>query len=335
MSGSVKAGARNADISTVASVSVALCTYQGERFLAEQLESIAAQTLLPAEVVIGDDGSTDATVDIAARFAASAPFPVRIVENRATLGVAGNFSRAISRCEGSIVALADQDDVWMPAKLERLVAAIEARPEVGAAFSDAELVDGALRPLGRTMFDATRFTPRRQRRFRAGRGLDVLLARNVVCGATLAFRSSLRDLLLPVPTTGLHDMWLSTLLCAVTEVAVVAEPLVRYRQHGGNQVGAPAAGLRSKLTRRRTQGVVGDERAHYRAMVARLGAHPGRADRHAVDALEGKVRHLDVRYGLRHRRAVPVLHELVLGRYHRYSRGLESAGYDLFFREMG
>ena len=320
----------------VTDVSVALCTFQGERFLAEQLESIAAQTLPPAELVLCDDGSTDATLDIAVRFAATAPFPVRIFRNPANLGVAGNFSRAISLSHGSVLALADQDDVWMPTKLERLAAALDEQPGAGAAFSDAQLVDGCLRPLGRTMFDATRFTPPRRRRFRAGRALDVLLARNVVCGATLAFRSSLRDLLLPIPTTGLHDMWLSTLLAAVTELAVVDEPLVRYRQHAGNQVGANAVGLRSKLTRRRTQGVFGDELAHYRAMAARLEAQPqGAVEPHAIEALRRKVRHLEFRYGLPPHRALPVLHELTLGRYHRYSRGLESAGYDLFFRKAG
>ena len=314
-------------------VSVALCTFQGERHLAEQLESIASQTLLPVELVVCDDGSTDGTIELLERFSAGAPFPVRVHVNPTTLGVAANFSRAVSLCRGAVVALADQDDVWVPTKLEHLLAALDERPDAGAVFSDAELVDGSLRPLGRSMFDATRFSPRLQRHFGDGKGLDVLLARNVVCGATLAFRSSLRDVLLPIPATGLHDMWLSTLLCAVTEVAVVTEPLVLYRQHGANQVGAPAISLRSKLLRRRTQGVFGDEPAHYRGMLARLAAQPpGAVDPSAVEALERKVCHLEFRYGLPEHRAVPVLRELSLGRYHRYSRGLESAGYDLFFR---
>jgi glycosyltransferase involved in cell wall biosynthesis len=314
-------------------VSVALCTYQGERFLVEQLQSIAAQSLAPMEVVICDDGSTDGTAGVVTRFAASAPFPIRFYVNASRLGVGGNFSRAISLCEGSIIALADQDDVWAPRKLERLTATLDGRPEAGAAFSDAELVDGSLLTLRRNMFDAVGFTGRRRSRFSKGHALDVVLARSVVCGATLAFRSSLRDVLLPIPDTGLHDMWLSTLLCAVTEVAVVGEPLVRYRQHGANQVGAPAISLRSKLARRRTQGLFGDELAHYRGMVARLEAQPpGTVDSHALEILEHKVRHLEFRYGLSGHRTIPVIAELVRGRYHRYSRGLESAGYDLLFR---
>ncbi|HVL06285.1 MAG TPA: glycosyltransferase family 2 protein [Acidimicrobiales bacterium] len=314
-------------------VSVALCTFRGERFLAAQLESIAAQTVLPAEVVVCDDGSTDGTVDIVARFTADAPFPVRLHANPENLGVTANFAGAIARCRGAIIALADQDDVWAPEKLERLVAAFEDHPEAGAVFSDAELVDEALRPLGRTLFHATGFTAGRRRRFAAGHALDVLVARPVVCGATLTFRSSFRDLVLPIPGTGLHDIWIAGLLASVSEIVVLPEPLVRYRQHGANQVGAASRGLRAKLATRRRQGVLGDEIAHYRAMAERLRRAPaGRVDPHALRLLGRKVEHLEFRYGLPRHRVGAVLAELLRGRYHRYSRGLESAGYDLLFR---
>ena len=314
-------------------VSVALCTFHGERFLAVQLESIATQTVLPAEVVVCDDGSTDGTVEIVARFTAGVPFPVHLHVNPKNLGVTANFAGAIARCRGSIIALADQDDVWAPEKLERLVAAFEDHPEAGAVFSDAELVDEALRPLGRTLFEATRFTDGRRRRFAAGHALDVLVSRPVVCGATLTFRSSFRDLVLPIPGTGLHDIWIAGLLASVSEIVVLPEPLVRYRQHGANQVGAASRGLRAKLATRRRQGVLGDEIAHYRAMAERLRRAPaGRVDPHALRLLGRKVEHLEFRYGLPRHRVGAVLAELLRGRYHRYSRGLESAGYDLLFR---
>jgi glycosyltransferase involved in cell wall biosynthesis len=314
-------------------VSVALCTFQGERFLGAQLESVAAQTVLPAELVVCDDGSTDGTVDIVTRFAAGAPFPVRLHVNPANLGVTANFARVISLCRGSIIALADQDDVWAPDKLERQVAAFADHPRAGAVFSDAELVDKDLRPLGRTSFDVNHFTERRRRRFAEGHGLEVLVAQSVVCGATLAFRSSFRDLILPIPSTGLHDLWIAGLLSAVSDVVVLPVPLVRYRQHGGNQVGAAAMRRTARLATRRRQGVFGDEVGHYRAMADRLrrspaaGFHPD-----ALRLLDRKVEHLQFRYGLPRHRVVPVLGELLRGRYHRYSRGLESAGYDLLFR---
>lgn len=312
-------------------MSVALCTYQGERYLGGQLESIANQTLPPAEVVVCDDGSTDGTVDVVERFASRAPFPVRLHINPTNLGVTANFAHAIALCRGSIIALADQDDVWAPEKLERLVAAFHDHPGAGAVFSDAELVDDALRPLGRTLFEATRFTERRRRRFGAGHALEVLVAHSVVCGATLAFRSSLRDLVLPIPSTGLHDVWIASILASASTVVALPEPLVRYRQHGANQIGAAAQGPRAKLATRRRQGVFGDEAAHYRAMAERLRQAPGlHAD--ALRLLDRKIEHLQFRYGLPRHRVLAVLAELLRGRYHRYSRGLESAGYDLFFR---
>lgn len=100
------------------SVSVAIATYQGERFLRQQLDSIARQTVLPLEVVITDDQSSDATVAIAEEFGRSVPFPVRVYRNEARLGYGGNFFRAASLCEGEVIAFCDQDDVWLEHKLK-------------------------------------------------------------------------------------------------------------------------------------------------------------------------------------------------------------------------
>jgi glycosyltransferase involved in cell wall biosynthesis len=320
----------------VTSLSVALCTYNGAPFLAEQLDSLAAQTQLPDELVVCDDGSTDETVALLDDFAGRAPFPVRIHRNPARLGVAANFSQALTMCSGAMVALCDQDDVWMPERLERAVRLLDARPSVGAVFSDAALVDERVQPLGKSLFQATGFTPARRSRFGQGHELEVLLARPVVCGATMTLRAAYFGFLLPIPPTGLHDLWLSTLLSAVTTLVAIDEPLIRYRQHGSNQIGHPARGLRAKLAQRRTTGVFGDELAHYRAMAERLGNDPGAAGfDQAIDLLRQKVAHLEFRREVTKGDAIRVLKELTSGRYHRYSRGVESAGYDLVFGRGG
>src|SRR5579862_2176323 len=101
-------------------ISVAMCTFNGERFVSAQLESIATQSRPPDEVVICDDGSSDGTQEIVRKFALSSPFPIRFAVNPRNLGSTKNFEQAISRCEGAIVALADQDDVWYRYKLERI-----------------------------------------------------------------------------------------------------------------------------------------------------------------------------------------------------------------------
>src|SRR5687767_8613501 len=105
------------------SVSVALCSYNGAAYIAEQLRSIAEQTLLPEELVICDDGSSDSTVAIIRAFASEAPFKVLLFQNEQKLGVARNFQKALSLCTGDIIAMSDQDDVWMPIKLEKLCGA--------------------------------------------------------------------------------------------------------------------------------------------------------------------------------------------------------------------
>ena len=92
-------------------MSIALATFNGARFLAEQLASIATQTIVPDEIVVGDDGSSDATLDIIADFAATVPYPVHVERNPTRLGFGLNFLRILGRCAGGVIVLADQDDV--------------------------------------------------------------------------------------------------------------------------------------------------------------------------------------------------------------------------------
>src|SRR5437899_4187103 len=148
-----------------AMISVALCTYNGDRFLAEQLSSILNQERLPDELVLCDDRSMDATLAMARRFAEAAPFPMRIEANASNLGSTRNFAQAIELCRGDIVVLADQDDVWFPHKLAVLERALLDDPGAGFAFSDAEMVDEHLQPIGYKLWDALRFSQPERRCF--------------------------------------------------------------------------------------------------------------------------------------------------------------------------
>jgi glycosyltransferase involved in cell wall biosynthesis len=122
-------------------ISVALCTYNGERFLPQQLASIQQQTRLPDEVVVCDDRSTDRTVEMVRAFAASVSFPVRVIVNERNLGSAANFAQAIELCAGNLVALSDQDDIWYPIRLERSEQELTEHPEAGLVFSDGDIID--------------------------------------------------------------------------------------------------------------------------------------------------------------------------------------------------
>lgn len=126
------------------SVSVVVATFNGERFLAEQLDSIGRQTLTPFEVIISDDGSNDGTAEVVEQFAARAPCAVHFHRNERTLGYADNFLAAAKRASGNLIAFADQDDVWFPNKLERLVPEFD-DPDVVLCVSNVVMTDDHLR----------------------------------------------------------------------------------------------------------------------------------------------------------------------------------------------
>jgi glycosyltransferase involved in cell wall biosynthesis len=311
---------------------VVLCTYQGEQFLEEQLASIAAQTRLPDSLVIVDDHSRDATPAIARSFAARAPFPVRVVENEVNLGFIRNFERGISLAEGELIVLADQDDVWRETRLERIDRAFASSPASALVFSDAELVDAELRPLSCRLSDAIGFTPAMRRRARGGEVFELLIKGNIVTGATMAFRSEYRPLLLPLSDQVEHDAWIALLLSAVAPATFIEEPLLLYRQHAGNQIGARPLSLHERLERARSSRLDGLVRQRARNLEAleRLGTAPLPDERREM--LSQAIAHLDVRSRLpdgRAGRILPVLREIANGRYRRMSTGFASACRDL------
>jgi glycosyltransferase involved in cell wall biosynthesis len=214
-----------------------MCTYNGARYLREQLDSIAGQTRRPDELVVCDDGSTDQTLAILEGFAATAAFPVRIHVNRAPLGTPKNFERAIGLATGAAIALADQDDVWYPHKLERLEQELARSKGIGLVFSDADVVDDRLRPAGCRLSQALRAFERHRRLIARGRLFEALVRDNLVTGCTAAFRSDYKDLVIPVPAACAHDSWAALVIAAVADVARIDAPLLAYRQHAGNQSG--------------------------------------------------------------------------------------------------
>ena len=206
---------------SVVRVSIAMTTYNGARYLAEQLDSFAAQTRLPDELVVGDDGSTDATTAILAEFAARAPFPVRVMANPAQLGPSRNFAETILRCQGDVILLSDQDDRWEPAKLQTMVDYLAAHPGCWLATHNAALMDGDGRPSGLTMGGQI-----------AAAGGDP--ARDLVAGCCMAIDARLARLYDPPPPTRTHDAWLTAIADLIGVRGWIAQPLIAYRRHGGN-----------------------------------------------------------------------------------------------------
>lgn len=313
-----------------------MCTYNGCPFLVEQLASIADQTRQCHEVVVCDDGSSDGTVAEVRRFAASAPFAMQIVENPENLGTTRNFEKAISLCDGDVIVLSDQDDIWMPAKAERMIAQFEQRPDLGFVFTDAEAVDERGRPMGYCLWEAVPFSRRQRASVNNGCALSVLLRRNVVTGATLAFRAKFRSLLLPIPRYCQHDEWIALLLSAIGPCVALDERLIKYRQHPRQQLGERPRSLRQQyLVARR------DTRASFELVAQRFAAARQRlaasddpvALPGAIKALDGKIRHFTAKVGMRTpgcRRLPAIWREMVRGNYARYSLGWKSLAQDIF-----
>ena len=225
-------------------VSVVVCTYNGERFLAQQLQSILDQTYPPDEIIVSDDGSSDSTLDIVADISSrvsGAKKPRWMVQSRKKpLGVAGNFASALAKARGEFIALADQDDVWQPTRLETGLAGFD--DGVLLVHSDAMLIDEAGHPTG-SLMSALRLTSGERRSLLSGNAVDALLRRNLVTGATTMIRSSLLKQALPVPEGWVHDEWLALVASAQGGVVFWEDSLIRYRQHGSNEIGAAKTDL--------------------------------------------------------------------------------------------
>lgn len=317
-------------------ISVSMCTYNGAQYLHEQLDSIAAQTRLPDELIVCDDQSDDTTTEIVKTFATKVPFQVRLTINNEKLGSTKNFEKAIRLCVGDIIALSDQDDVWHPYKLRCIEKIFSGSLRIGAVFTDAEMVDERLHPLGYRLWQSVGFSRIKQKCVTKGKAIDVLLKRNVVTGATMAFRAKFKRLVLPIPDIWVHDGWIALLIAATTDLGIIHKPLIKYRQHQRQQIGAIAKGFSKKLAiaKHADSNIYITEFKRYMAARERLLAIRNAIyDEKAISRLEAKMDHMHARASMRKRkfhRLPIVIKELITLRYHHYSNGFYSLGKDLF-----
>lgn len=314
--------------------SIALCTYNGEKFLRDQLASFAAQTVLPDEVVVGDDGSSDATLEILTQWAKTVPFPVRVTRNEKNFGYAKNFEAVIARCTGDVIFLSDQDDAWHPGRISQTLAVFAEKPEVGAVFCNADVVGEKDEPLGMDLVTYTRPWFRwREPGWLFPEAADEEIA---IFGCATAIRRTLAGLLFPMPDGWGHDVWIYGFSRYFAEIAVIAEPLFDYRLHGENvsmKLGAEAytawrdAYFRDAvyLYRLYTQ-----KRADIRQFLDTLPDSPRKSTRLAFLAAQEK--HLARRAKIQHsplRHAQLWLWEIFTGGYFRHPQAVKSMLFDL------
>lgn len=215
-------------------VSVAMATFNGEKHVIEQLESLARQTLMPVELIVTDDGSTDKTVDFILGFADQLEFPVQVVRNDVRLGYGRNFLKAASLSKSKYVAFCDQDDIWHPEKIA-LVNEVASRAEHDLIVHGGKVVDASLIELGETFPNVAEGVielDRYSKMFFPGYAMAV--KRDFLEELNYESNIDVED------KSFEHDLWICSSILQGGSCYGINKPLVSYRQHDSNVIGFSA-----------------------------------------------------------------------------------------------
>jgi glycosyltransferase involved in cell wall biosynthesis len=320
-------------------ISIAMCTYNGEKYLQEQLDSFLQQTRLPDELVVCDDGSQDSTVAILQAYADQAPFPVRIYINSEQLGASKNFEQAISRCNGDIITLSDQDDTWVPTKLMKFDKVFLKQPNVGLVFSNAEIIDENKCTSGYSLWDFYNLSF--SKIFYSPHSfIPILFKRISIHGCTIGFRGKLCDLILPMPPYWCHDEWIPFVSNLVMGVFPMPDELMKYRQHSSQVSGVKCFGF--NLTDKINLITNCSEphfRVHEKKWIEALSLLSSdkrfAANLSLLAAIEDKIVHLKIRSRMpkqKLKRLPIIFREIIARRYSKYSSGWKSIARDLLLQ---
>jgi len=219
-------------------ISVALCTYNGEVYLKEQVDSILNQTMKVDEIIVCDDGSTDATIAILKEYAAANPNLFQINENEVNLRSVKNFEKAVTLCTGDLIFLSDQDDKWALNKVEDYVAYFKANPTIQVLASNGYCIDSQSKLLDKyTLWDIPEFF--REANIPFDYHTLITCVSNIVTGASIALKKEIVSEIVPFPIIKNfhHDEWIAIIATKKKAFAMVNEKYFYYRMHENQQVG--------------------------------------------------------------------------------------------------
>jgi len=223
------------------SISVALATYNGEKYISEQLNSILPQLGPEDEIIISDDGSSDRTLEIVAGFCSA---QIKVLKNPGK-GVISNVENAIKHTSGDIIFLCDQDDVWLPDKVS-VTKKYLLESDVKLVVSDAIVVDENLKVLEDSFFKL----------MNSGSGFIKNFIKNTYHGCCMAFLKELKEVILPFPKNiPMHDSWIGLMAELYGKVLFIPEKLIYYRRHQNNATVLKRESLRKSLIWRKNLAV--------------------------------------------------------------------------------
>lgn len=218
-------------------VSIVMATYNGEKYLRQQLDSILEQTYQHLELIVVDDASTDKTLSILNEYAAMDD-RIHIFPAEKNLGLVANFERGLKLAKGDFIALSDQDDIFRNDKIELLLAAMKNHPDRDLVISDLSLIDEENNEIAQSMRRFQGLRPKQGKPFRR------LLHSNFATGCSMMIRRRLLEHAIPFPPDCVvHDWWLAVIASSDKGggICLVEEPLTAYRQHHANVLGARVA----------------------------------------------------------------------------------------------
>lgn len=231
-------------------LSVALCTYNGSKFIEQQINSILNQTTKVDEIIVCDDKSTDATVSILKEIQVTNPCIV-IIENEINLRSTKNFEKAIQLCSGDYIFLADQDDLWNTEKVAKTLAIFNENLTAEGVFTNADLIDdNGIKLSNKTIWDSVFFFEKEMQKpidF-----VDIIFKNgNIVTGATLCIKKEVKSFIFPFSKDNLHDEWIASLLAFKNTLYYSSENLISYRIHNNQQIGMKNLDKMEKITRKK------------------------------------------------------------------------------------
>jgi glycosyltransferase involved in cell wall biosynthesis len=220
-------------------ISVALCTYNGEKFIEQQLKSIFNQSLAVSEIIICDDASTDKTVDIISKFELKYPTIIQLYKNEINLNCVKNFEKAIQLTTGDYIFLSDQDDVWQADKVEKTINYFLQNPTAEGVFTDAFLIDDNNKRIENySLLQCCIFNAEMLEQ--CGSFWNTYQQyNNMVTGATLCIKKVVKEFIFPFPVIPqfYHDEWIALHLAKRNTLQLLNEKLISYRIHQQQQVG--------------------------------------------------------------------------------------------------
>ncbi len=218
-------------------LTVLLATYNGEKYLKEQIESLLSQTYSDFQILIHDDGSTDGTMAIINSYMTKYPEKIKYLEGEKCGGACQNFSFMLSKCDSEYIMFCDQDDVWFPDKIEITMDSMREAERISPnlpvlVHGDLTVTDGDLNVIDKSFFHFQSINGKRAT-------FSHLLVQNYVTGCTVMINRNLKDKCGEIPREcAMHDWWLALVCSLFGEIVFINRPLLYYRQHEGNKVGA-------------------------------------------------------------------------------------------------